>query len=129
MPAGRPTTYKKEYCEQVIELGRQGKSECQISAALDIPRTTMRSWAERNPEFSSSLMRAKELEQAYWEDRGHDGLDDHKFNGNLWIKSMSARFKGEYTDTKKVNHSGQLSISSILDELDSTTNGVDEQED
>lgn len=110
MPAGRPSTYpesdkeRKELCARVIALGAEGKSECQISAAIDQPRTTMRSWADQHPEFSSALTRAKELEQAWWENEAQSNLKDKDFNANLWNKSMSARFRSEYGD--KVQHLG-----------------------
>jgi hypothetical protein len=64
----------------------------------------MRSWAERHADFSSALTRAKDLEQAWWENRGQQALENKDFNANLWNKSMSARFKAEYSD--KVTVSG-----------------------
>lgn len=104
MPAGRPSLYPqkeeevKALCERVMALGSEGRSEVQISARIDIPRTTIRSWADQHPEFSSALTRAKELEQAFWEDQALDNLKCKEFNANLWNKSMSARFKADYGD-------------------------------
>lgn len=104
MPGGRPSKYKAAYCEQVIDLGREGKSEAQIAACLDIPRTTLRSWGEQHPQFSSALRRAKDLEQAWWEDKAQDNLENREFNSALWHKNVASRFRAEYGD--KVQHTG-----------------------
>lgn len=110
--AGQPTKYKPEYCQQVIELGKAGKSQVQIAVALDVARTTMLGWAEQNEEFSTALTRAKECEQDWWETKGQSGLEADKFNSAVWSKSMSSRFRDDYTERKEVKQSGELTISS-----------------
>lgn len=105
-PGGRPSKYKAEYCERVIALGAEGKSQCQISAAIDVPRTTMRSWADSIPEFSSALTRAKELEQAWWEDKAQVGLASREFNAPLWKANVASRFRSEYGERVTQEHTG-----------------------
>lgn len=95
---GRPSTYDPSYCARVIALGAEGKSPEQISAAIDVPRTTMLSWAETYPEFSTALTRAKELEQDWWETIGQTALFADKFQASVWAKSMQARFREKYTE-------------------------------
>ena len=104
MPAGRPSTYDAAYCEQVIECGRNGYSIVQISAEIDVPRATMTRWADEHPEFRAALTRAKELEQAWWERRGVDALDQPVFQSQVWKTSMQARFRNDYTERRE--HSG-----------------------
>jgi transposase-like protein len=48
-PVGRPTKYKEEFCEQVIELGKQGYSKAMIAATLDIARETLDEWIDSIP--------------------------------------------------------------------------------
>ncbi len=113
MPGGRPSTYPEgaealaELQETILDLARAGKSPAQISATIDIPRTTMLSWAGAHEEFSTTLTRAKELEQGWWEDQAQTGLTADRFNAQLWSKSVSARFKSEYTERQDLNHGGQ----------------------
>jgi hypothetical protein len=97
-PRGRPSTYDPAYCERVLELGKQGLSLEQISAEIDIPRSTMQSWATVHSDFSAALTRAKELEQAWWERIGQTALFADKFQAAVWSKSMSARFREKYTE-------------------------------
>lgn len=106
MPAGRPTIYDPAHCERVIELGREGKSHAQIAAALDVARMTLYEWASRHPEFSDAITRAKDLAQAWFEDRGQAGLSSREFNASLWAKQVSCRFREDYTDTSKQEISG-----------------------
>lgn len=95
---GRPTAYRPEYCEQVIELGKQGKSLIQMCAHFDIARQTIDNWAAVNPDFLEALSRAKVHAQAFWEDEGFKGMTSDKFNAAVWKKSMEARFREDYTE-------------------------------
>ena len=130
MPAGRPSTYPDTeegviaLCDRVIALGSEGRSEVQISARIDVPRGTMHRWAEAHPEFRAALTRAKELEQDWWETTGQESLTVKEFNANLWNKSMSARFKAEYSD--KIQLSGDkenpiVTQTEVIDRPDKET--------
>ena len=99
---GQPTLYRPEYCQQVIEWGRQGKSRTWMAANLEIDRKTIDNWADSHPEFFLALSRAKALEQAHWEDLGHIGISADKFNTGVWSKSMAARFPDEWRDKQEV---------------------------
>ena len=102
MAGGRPSKYDPAYCEQVVALGKEGKSLTQIAVALDVPKSTLISWSNAHLEFSTALTRAKECEQAWWEQKGMDGLTADKFNSAVWSKSMSARFREDYTERREV---------------------------
>ena len=54
MPAGRPTDYDPAFCEDVIRLGRQGKSVEQIAYRLFVSVSTMYKWREEHPGQSVS---------------------------------------------------------------------------
>ena len=98
---GRPRDYRPEYCEQVIELGRLGKSVVQMACALDVHKDTLYEWVKVHPDFSDALTRAKQLSQDWWETKGQDGLTTPGFNASLWSRSMAARFPDDYTERQK----------------------------
>lgn len=104
---GRPTDYDPAHCERVIELGRAGKSKAQIAADLDVARQTLENWAKVHPEFLDALTRARDLAQAWWEDKAQVGLETPGFNASLWAKSVSARFPDDYTERQKREITGK----------------------
>ena len=67
MPAGRPTTYQPEYCEQVIEHMKDGSSLTSFAAEIDVARSTLNLWMAANPEFMEACARAKAKCAAWWE--------------------------------------------------------------
>lgn len=95
-PGGRPQSYTPEMCEQVEELGAQGKSFTQIAVKLGVTRQTLHNWAHRNPEFFDALTRAREAALAYWEDYGEAGITAERFNTAVWSKIIASRWPEEY---------------------------------
>lgn len=112
---GRPSDhpYTPEYCARVIELGEQGKSEVQIAVALGIPRTTMRSWAERHDEFRQALTRAKEASQAWWEDAAQSGHVGETINPAVWKHTVMCRFRDDYLPPQRVEQDHKSSDGSM----------------
>ncbi len=103
MPAGRPSKYQPEFCDEVVELGREGKSPAQMASHFDVSRQTIDNWAADNPEFLEALTRAKAHSQAWWEDQGAKGMVGDKFNAAVWKVSMQARFREDYTERKEIS--------------------------
>lgn len=102
MPAGRPTDYRPEYCEAVIEFGARGKSLAWMAAELDVVRDTIHEWMKVHPEFSDAMARARLKSQAWWEDFGQDNTmlppGAGTFNAAAWGKSVSARFPDDWRE-------------------------------
>ena len=107
---GRPTTYRPEYCDLVLEMGAQGKSYAQMGAAIGVARKTIYEWADKYPEFGDAIARARELALAWWEDQGQQGMWDTpngvRLNPQLWSRSMAARFPDDYRESKKTEITG-----------------------
>ena len=101
---GRPTKYRPEMCEQVIEFGREGKSRAWIAAALHVAKSSLQLWEAEYPDFSAAMARAKTLEQVWWEDKGQENLGAVSFQSSMWNRSMAARFPDDWRE--KVGHVG-----------------------
>jgi hypothetical protein len=115
MPAGRPTDYRPEFCERVIELGREGASLAQMGAELGVLRETLNEWAKVNPEFSVALSQAKQHSQAWWEDQGRKGIWAGKsFNAAAWAKSVSCRFPDDYRERQDVHHTAGAGVAGAI---------------
>jgi hypothetical protein len=110
--------YKPEYCEQVIALGKEGKSPAEMCAHFDISRQTIDNWAETHPDFLEAYTRAKVHCQAWWEKTGRESLFMDKFNAPVWKKSMEARFREDYTERQEHKHDHTLRHEDALSELE-----------
>jgi hypothetical protein len=113
---GRPSDYDTAFCEQVIELGKAGKSKAQMASAFDVSRQTIDNWAAAHPEFLEALSRAEAHCQAWWEDEGQKGMTAPGFNAAVWKKSVEARFRDDYTERREVNQT--LRIEDLIASLD-----------
>ena len=55
----------------------------------------------------TALTRAGDLAQAWFEDKGQDGLTMPGFNASLWSKQVSSRFRDDYTETQRRELTGK----------------------
>jgi transposase len=109
-PVGRPTLYDPKYCEEVVTLGRIGKSVEQIAANLNVSLRTMYSWRDAHEEFLHALDDAKTYEQAWWEEQAAaymvENKESDRLNATLWSRSMAARFPKKYRESTKTEITG-----------------------
>jgi len=105
-PVGRPTKYKPEYCERIIELGKQGYSYAEIAADLEVDKASLYDWAAAHEEFSTALRAAKTYEQAWFEREARSNMKNRDFNANLWYRSAASRFRDDYTERKETQVTG-----------------------
>lgn len=105
-PVGRPTKYKPEYCERVIELGKEGYSHAEIAADLEVDKASLYDWAAAHEEFSTALRAAKTYEQAWFEREARSNMKNRDFNANLWYRSAASRFREDYTERKETQLTG-----------------------
>lgn len=105
-PVGRPSKYRPEYCDEIIELGKNGKSIAQMAAHFDVDKASVFRWAEEHEDFRTALARAKAHSQKWWEDQAQKNLSDRNFNAQLWLKSVASRFRDDYTERTQTELSG-----------------------
>lgn len=107
MPAGRPTVYKSEYCEMIVDFFRvqpqitkkkktyyasgQVKSEEEYPIAAELPTfqkfadkigvhiDTLHEWKDKYEEFSEAYARAKQLQEHIWLVNGMSNLYNAQF--------------------------------------------------
>lgn len=95
---GRPSLYKPEYCESVIEWGAMGKSLTWMAAEIGVSRDTIHEWIKVHPAFSDATKRAMAKSQQWWEDAGQGGILMPGFSAAGWAKNMACRFSAEWRD-------------------------------
>jgi Helix-turn-helix domain of resolvase len=95
----RPSKYRPEMCEQVVELGAQGKSRTSIATILGIERQTLPEWEHNHPEFLVAMKRARQLSQLWWEEVGQKNIAAAPFQGAVYNKQMACRFPEDHRET------------------------------
>lgn len=58
-PVGRPTEYKPEYCQKLIEFGNTGKSFEAFGSIVGVSKQTLYTWCKEYPEFLDAKRVAK----------------------------------------------------------------------
>lgn len=104
----RKSDYKPEFCNTVVELGKQGKSIAQMACQIGVHRDSLYEWAKQHEEFSDAFTRGTQESLAYWEQMGQEGAEGKReVNAPLWSRSMAARFPKDYTERKATELTGK----------------------
>lgn len=104
---GRPTLYDPEFCDVVIRMGAEGCSVVEMCGYLGVSRNTLETeWPDKHPEFSQALHTARLLCQSWWERTGRQGAVTGELNPAIWTKNMTARFRKDWIDTSRTEHTG-----------------------
>lgn len=101
---GRPTDYRPEYCEMLIEHMSKGYSYETFAAVVNASKQTIYDWEKVNPAFLDAKAKAFAQCQLHWEKLSVDNpFTDPKrggLNASVWIFNMKNRFK--WTDRVEV---------------------------
>lgn len=93
MGEGRPTDYKPEYCEMLVEHMKGGLSFEAFGAKVDCAEQTLYNWRDAHPEFMESYKKGLAYSLEHWEEMGHDMVLAGQGNSAVWIFNMKNRFK------------------------------------
>jgi len=121
---GRPTSYKPEYCQLLIQHMEKGYSFESFAGLVGVSKQTIYDWCEANPNFLDSKKKAFEKNRLFWEEQGIDGLfsetefdskgkpvKSRSINSTLWIFQMKNRFKEEWREKQEIQHEGHIGTS------------------
>lgn len=94
-PVGRPTKYKKEYCQKLIDHMAQGYSYESFAGVVKTNRDTIYHWESIHPAFSDAKKIASAQCMLFWEKMGMAGTVGKlkNFSTPMWIFNMKNRFK------------------------------------
>lgn len=108
---GRPSKYDPVYCDQIIELGKLGKSRWQIASELGLTYSNLINWEQVHEDFREAMNTARLDALAYWEALAENHMIETpggpRINTGLWSRSMAARFPEQYRDNSKVEVTGK----------------------
>lgn len=87
-PGGRPSDYKPEYCEKVVEYCGEGFTLTSFCAEIDIGKETVYRWIDTHKEFRDACSRARQKMQQWWEKKLRVGIGDKNYNANAIVNVM-----------------------------------------
>lgn len=93
---GRPTTYKPEYCEMLVEHMRQGFNFETFAAKLNYQsKSSLYKWLDKHEEFKKAKQVGEALAELWWLNLGRTAAAGKVpgFNATVWIFTMKNMFR------------------------------------
>lgn len=110
---GRPTEYRPEYCELVIEKMGEGFSLTAFAGYIRVARETIYEWIKVHREFSDAVSRGKPA-RVYW-------LEGKLLRSRKGAETSAAMFAlknadpTEWRDLKQVQHGHSIKVETLTD--------------
>jgi hypothetical protein len=112
MAGGRPRIIITEaQRDQMLELAKEGASIVELSVELGISRETFYDISDRDPLFSDTIKKCKQLSEAWWEKKGRTNLENKDFNYTGWYMNMKNRFGWKDKSEQSITHSGEVTFT------------------
>lgn len=103
-PVGRPTKYRPEYCDAVIEHMSDGASLTSFAAEIGVARSSINEWMGVHPEFSESVNIGKAKCAAWWERLGRNNAVTGDGNATLVIFGLKNMAGEDWRDKQELDH-------------------------
>lgn len=126
-PVGRPTKYKPEYGDQLIEHMKKGNPYGSFSYEIDVNTDSLYEW-EKHPEFSEAKKKGRAASLQWWMNMGKAGMTGQiksgpkgsgSFNAAVWIFMMKNLHK--WSDKYEHRHGGpdgeKLTITALVKQV------------
>lgn len=91
---GRPSDYRPEYCDKIIECGLEGMHVYQMCKEFMCSTQTLYTWAETHPEFFDAFTCARDFSKAVMLERSQELFADK--NAQPKLIEMNMRFMTDY---------------------------------
>lgn len=114
---GRPSKYKPEYCDMLIEHMHAGFSYEAFAGSIGVCWDTLYEWEKVHPEFSEAKRYGIAKGMMTWEQIGMDGCTGkiQGFNASTWIFNMKNRFRSHWKDRTETEHSGEIKSLTMVE--------------
>jgi transposase len=122
---GRPSDYKPEYSEQVIEAARaQGLSLTAFAGLIGVSRDTVYEWIKRHSEFSDACSRAKSARVLWWELKLGRSRKGAETTASIFALRNAA--PDEWRDVRYQEHKHSVGIDRLTrDQLNAIASGIE----
>ena len=108
-PVGRPTAYRPEMCQQLIEAMAGGLSAEAAAAKVGIGPRTLFTWQLQHPQFQQAVQEGRHQALLFWEQRAIAVAHGKPGNAQLItlaLKNRSRAASGWHHDIQKTELTG-----------------------
>lgn len=112
-PGGRPTLYKPEYCEMVVEKMAEGYTQVGFAGSIRVSEATIYNWANEHPEFFEALKIGKAVSAYYWETGAKRVAETGEGNAAMHIFGLKNRVPGEWRDRQEITGAGGGPVQTV----------------
>ena len=108
-PGGRPTLYKPEYCDMVVEHMAQGASLTSFAASIKTSRSVITVWMNEHPEFLRAAHEGKAACAAWWEENGRRLAKEGGAGASatLTVFGLKNMAPDEWRERQQIEHTGK----------------------
>lgn len=92
---GRPTKYREEYCEKLIEHMARGRSIESFAGVVSVCKDTIYEWIKVHPKFSDAFKVGNQKRFLYFEELGLDNM--------ISTSTTDKQGNNTYTESKSLN--------------------------
>ncbi len=105
---GRPTDFKKNYGDEILNLMASGLSLAASAAELGFHRQRVYDWVEKHPEFSDTIKLAKSKRQLFLERRLLSAETSPIITSTIFALKNAA--PDDWREKIETNHTGTVSV-------------------
>lgn len=98
---GRPTKYRPDMPEKMLEYFGEGLTVTEVCAKLRITKQTFYRWEKENEEFSYASRLGRTLAEAEWIKKGRESLLNRDINVGIWNSLARNCFGWDKEDKEK----------------------------
>lgn len=113
---GRPTEYKEEFCEMLIEHMSEGYSFESFGGVIGVSERVLYDWEKKFPEFLHSKEIGTQKSMIWWEKIGRMGMINEIpfFNDRIWRLNMINRFRSKWSDGTKNENNDKVKTEIVV---------------
>ena len=118
-PMGRPSLYRPEYCQQLLDFVNKDPLENSVDAfaiSIDVSDVTLYEWRKVHEDFSNSMRKAQQIRRVAMESLGKAFITGKNRHGNAHVYQFFMRnwFKEHYVERVEMKQEIEAKVETGL---------------
>lgn len=109
----------RSWAIELIEYYRNGYSDAEVAAAMNISMRQFNTMLTDNPTFSKLVEFGRTLALAWWEGQARKNLGNKQFNTPLWVFTMKNKYGwADKVETTNTSENVNYDLDTLRSEID-----------